>query len=50
MKRPEIIVSGKSNGEGVIIHYQTAKGTEIFGLGIPNTHTIQGAIVNLSFV
>ena len=38
MKTPEIIVSGKSNGEGVVIHYQTGKGTDIFGLGIPNIH------------
>jgi glyoxylase-like metal-dependent hydrolase (beta-lactamase superfamily II) len=38
MKTPAIIVSGKSNGEGVVIHYQTAKGTDIFALGIPNIH------------
>ena len=38
MKTPKIIVSGKSNGEGMVFHYQTAKGTDIFGLGIPNIH------------
>ena len=38
MKTPKIIVSGKRNGEGVVIHYQTAKGTDIFGLGIPNLY------------
>lgn len=38
MKRPAIIASGKSNGEGVVIHYQTARGTDVFGLGIPNIH------------
>jgi glyoxylase-like metal-dependent hydrolase (beta-lactamase superfamily II) len=38
MKKPAIIVSGKSNGEGVVLHYQTARGTDVFGLGIPNIH------------
>ena len=38
MKTPEIIVTGKSNGEGVVFYYQTTKGTDIFGLGIPNIH------------
>jgi glyoxylase-like metal-dependent hydrolase (beta-lactamase superfamily II) len=38
MKRPAIIASGKSNGEGVVLHYQTARGTDVFGLGIPNIH------------
>ena len=38
MKTPEIIVLGKHNGEGMVIHYKTTKGTDIFGLGIPNIH------------
>jgi glyoxylase-like metal-dependent hydrolase (beta-lactamase superfamily II) len=38
MKKPEIIVRGKNNGEGMVVHYQTAKGTDVFGLGIPNIH------------
>ncbi len=38
MKTPEIIVRGKDNGEGVVVHYQTAKGTDVFGLGITNIH------------
>jgi len=38
MKTPEIIVSGKRNGEGMVVRYQTVKGTDIFGLGIPNIH------------
>lgn len=39
MKIPEIIVSGKSNGEGIVLRYQTVKGTDIFGLGIPNIYS-----------
>ncbi len=38
MKTPEVIVSGKSNGEGMVLHYQTSKGTDVFGLGIPNIY------------
>jgi glyoxylase-like metal-dependent hydrolase (beta-lactamase superfamily II) len=38
MKMPEIIVSGKSNGEGIVLRYPTVKGTDIFGLGIPNMY------------
>jgi glyoxylase-like metal-dependent hydrolase (beta-lactamase superfamily II) len=38
MKVPEMIVSGKSNGEGIVLRYQTVKGTDIFGLGIPNIY------------
>jgi glyoxylase-like metal-dependent hydrolase (beta-lactamase superfamily II) len=38
VKTPTIIVSGKNNGEGVVIHYQTERGTDVFGLGIPNIH------------
>ena len=39
MKTPEIIVSGKRNGEGTVVRYQTVKGTDIFGLGIPNMYS-----------
>ena len=38
MKIPDIVVKGKDNGEGMVVHYQTARGTDVFGLGIPNTH------------
>ena len=38
MKTPDVMVGGKDNGEGMVIHYQTAKGTDIFGLGIPNMY------------
>ncbi len=36
MKTPDVVVRGKDNGEGMAIHYQTTKGSHIFGLGIPN--------------
>ena len=39
MKTPEIIVKGRDNGEGMVIHYRTDKGTDVFGLGIPNVYT-----------
>jgi len=38
MKTPEIIISGKRNGEGMVVRYQTIRGTDIFGLGIPNIY------------
>ncbi len=38
MKTPDVIVRGKDNGEGMVIHYQTTKGTDIFGLAIPNIY------------
>lgn len=38
MKIPDVIVRGKDNGEGMITHYQTTKGTDIFGLAIPNIY------------
>ena len=38
MKTPEVIISGKRNGEGMVVHYQTMRGTDIFGLGIPNIY------------
>ena len=36
MKTPDIIIRGKANGEGMIVHYQTTRGTDVFGLGVPN--------------
>jgi len=39
MKLPDVVVEGKENGEGMIIRSQTGKGTEIYGLGIPNVYT-----------
>ncbi len=38
MKAPEIIISGKSDGEEMVVHYQTMGGTDVFGLGIPNIY------------
>jgi glyoxylase-like metal-dependent hydrolase (beta-lactamase superfamily II) len=38
MKTPDVIVRGKDNGEGMVVHYKTTKGTEIFGLAIPNIY------------
>jgi len=38
MKEPEIIVAGKDNGEDMIVRYQTSKGTEVYGMAIPNVH------------
>ena len=38
MKHPDIIVKGEMNGEGMVIHHKTKKGTDIFGLGIPNIY------------
>jgi len=38
MKVPEVIVLGKSNGEGMVLRYQTMKGTDVFCLGIPNIY------------
>jgi glyoxylase-like metal-dependent hydrolase (beta-lactamase superfamily II) len=38
MKTPDVIVKGKDNGEGMVIHYKTSKGTDIFGLAIPNIY------------
>lgn len=39
MKTPEVIVRGKDNGEGMVIHYKTNRGTDVFGLAIPNIYT-----------
>ena len=39
MKSPDIIIRGKDNGEGMVIHYKTSLGTDIFGLAIPNIYT-----------
>src|SRR4030042_3714319 len=38
MKTPNVIARGKDNGEGMVIHYKTSKGTNIFGLGMPNMY------------
>jgi glyoxylase-like metal-dependent hydrolase (beta-lactamase superfamily II) len=38
MKTPDVIVKGKENGEGMVIHYKTTKGTDIFGLAISNIY------------
>jgi len=38
MKTPDVIVKGKDNGEGMVIHYKTGKGTNVFGLAMPNTY------------
>lgn len=38
MKTPETIKKGKDNGEGMVVHYRTTRGTGIFGLGVPNAH------------
>jgi glyoxylase-like metal-dependent hydrolase (beta-lactamase superfamily II) len=42
MKTPEIVISGKGNGEDMVVRYQTMKGTDIFGLGIPNIYVNAG--------
>ncbi len=39
MKKPDIIIHGGENGEGMIIHSRTSRGTDIFGLAIPNIYT-----------
>jgi len=38
MKTPDVIVKGKDNGEGMVIHYKTTKGADVFGLAIPNIY------------
>ncbi len=38
MKTPDVIVKGKDNGEGMVIHYKTTRGTDVFGLAIPNIY------------
>ena len=38
MKEPDVIVKGKDNGEGMVIHYNTTKGTDICGFAIPNVY------------
>ncbi|NQT74865.1 MAG: MBL fold metallo-hydrolase [Chloroflexi bacterium] len=38
MREPEIIITGRDSGEDMIVRYQTSKGTEIYGLAIPNVH------------
>ncbi len=39
MNEPDIIIQGEKNGEGMIIHSRTSKGTSIFGLAVPNIYT-----------
>ncbi|MBM3172556.1 MAG: MBL fold metallo-hydrolase [Chloroflexi bacterium] len=39
MKTPKIILSGKENGEGMVVHYWTARDTDVFGLGVPNIYS-----------
>jgi glyoxylase-like metal-dependent hydrolase (beta-lactamase superfamily II) len=36
MKTPDVIAKGKDNGENMVLHYQTSRGTEIYGLAVPN--------------
>jgi glyoxylase-like metal-dependent hydrolase (beta-lactamase superfamily II) len=38
MKTPDVIIRGKDNGDGMIIHYRTSRGVDIFGLAMPNIH------------
>ena len=38
MRTPDVIIRGKDNGQGMLIHYKTSKGTDIFGLAMPNVH------------
>ncbi|MFC2003081.1 MBL fold metallo-hydrolase [Chloroflexota bacterium] len=38
MKTPDIIRRGKDNGEGMVVYYLTTRGTDIFGLAIPNIY------------
>jgi glyoxylase-like metal-dependent hydrolase (beta-lactamase superfamily II) len=39
MKPPEIIVTGQDNGEGMVVHYRTTRGTDVFGMGVPNIYS-----------
>jgi glyoxylase-like metal-dependent hydrolase (beta-lactamase superfamily II) len=39
MKVPETVITGKPNGEGMILRYLTTKGTLVFGLGIPSIYS-----------
>jgi len=38
MKTPGIITRGKDNGEGMVIHYRTSRGTDIYGMALPNIY------------
>ncbi|MFC1858148.1 MBL fold metallo-hydrolase [Thermodesulfobacteriota bacterium] len=38
MHEPKIVKPGAENGDGMIVHYQTMKGTDIFGMGVPNIY------------
>lgn len=38
MQVPDVILWGKDNGEEMVIHLQTKRGTHIYGLGVPNIY------------
>jgi glyoxylase-like metal-dependent hydrolase (beta-lactamase superfamily II) len=38
MKTPDVVVKEKDNGEGMVIHYRTVRGADVFGLAMPNTY------------
>jgi glyoxylase-like metal-dependent hydrolase (beta-lactamase superfamily II) len=38
MKTPDIVLGGKDNGEGMVIYYSTAGGTDVFGMAVPNIY------------
>lgn len=42
MKIPDIVIKGEDNGEGMVVHYRTDRGTDVYGLGIPNVHANEG--------
>lgn len=39
MNTPKIVLPGKENGEGMVVHYCTARGTDVFGMGVPNIYS-----------
>jgi len=39
METPDVIVWGKDNGEGMVTRYKTTRGTDVFGLAMPNIYT-----------
>ena len=39
MNTPKIILPGKDNGEGMVVHHHTTHGTDVFGLGVPNIYS-----------
>ncbi len=38
MNTPDIIIRDKGNGEGMVIRYKTTRGTDIFGMAVPNIY------------